>query len=929
MGLQLYHKKRKFDVTPEPRGRQARTKGDRFVIQKHAASRLHYDLRLELDGVMKSWAVTRGPSLVPGEKRLAVHVEDHPIEYNDFEGTIPQGQYGGGTVMIWDRGTWMPEGDAHKGLKKGHLAFSLDGEKLHGKWHLIRLRGRPNEKRENWLLIKAHDEAARTEKDPDILEEMDRSVVTGRSIPEIAEGKGGKRVWQSNRGAKDNVKAGATSSSARTAPKRNGARTPRRAAAKKTKTKTAEKKSRGAPLPDFVPPSLATLRTVAPSGQGWVHEIKFDGYRIQARLEDGKVKLLTRKGLDWAHKFPNIATAVAKLPAETAMIDGEIVVENERGVSDFSALQAALKDERTDKFVYYVFDLFHLDGRDLLPLPLIERKAELKRLLDRANGVGDVIRYSEHFDEEGALVLRQACRMTLEGIVSKHVDAPYRSGRADTFIKTKCANAQELVVGGYSPSTVMPRAIGALAVGYYDKGRLIYAGRIGTGYTHDTARDLYKRLHALEVAKPPFDQIPRAEARRRDVHWVEPRTVIESQFRGWTGDGMVRQAAFKGVREDKPAKEVVREAPAVIDDAKASRNPGKVAKIAAEASKIMAKKSQRGKGAAATAGKAAKSASKSVSKSASKTVSKTASKSAARGAASGAKPWKEGDVRFTHPDRVYWVDVGVTKQDLADYYRDVWTWMAPHVVGRPLSLVRCPDGTKGECFFQKHASAGLTEKNLRTVTDTKGRQVIAVEEVEGLLSLVQAGVLEVHVRGSTIDRLDLCDRIVFDLDPGEGITWADIVEAARDVRQRLEHIGLESFVKLSGGKGLHVVLPVAGADWDSVKTFAQALAMAMAADEPERYVANMAKKLRDRKIFVDYLRNSLEQTSVAAFSTRAREGAPVSAPVTWQELGRIKSANQFTVLNIRKRLSGLKQDPWKDIARVKQKLPDLRALRGR
>lgn len=905
MGLQLYHKKRKFDVTPEPRGRQARAKGHRFVIQKHAARRLHYDLRLELDGVMKSWAVTRGPSLVPGEKRLAVHVEDHPIEYNDFEGTIPQGQYGGGTVMIWDRGAWMPEGDPHKGLKKGHLSFTLDGEKLHGQWHLIRLRGRPNEKRENWLLIKAHDEAARTDKDPDVLEEMDRSVVTGRSISEIAEGKGRQRVWQSNRSVKDNVKAGATRGNGGATARRTGARTPRRAVAKKTKAKTAEKKSRGAPLPDFVPPSLATLRTVAPSGAGWVHEIKFDGYRIQARLDHGKVRLLTRKGLDWARKFPNIAAAAAKLPAETALLDGEIVVENERGISDFAMLQSALKDGRTDRFVYYAFDLFQLDGRDLRALPLLERKGELKHLLDRVKGVGDLIRYSEHFDEEGALVLRQACRMTLEGIVSKRVDAPYRSGRADSFIKTKCANAQELVVGGYSPSTVMPRAIGALAVGYYDKDRLIYAGRIGTGYTHETARDLYKRLNALEIGKPPFDQIPRAEARRRDVHWVAPKTVIESQFRGWTGDGLVRQAAFKGVREDKPPREVVREAPAVADDSKAPQNPGKVAKIAAEASKIMAKKSQRG-GKAATPNKVVKPA-----------------------ARAAAKPWKEGDVRFTHPDRVYWVDVGVTKQDLADYYRDVWTWMAPQVVGRPLSLVRCPEGTKGECFFQKHASAGLDDKNLRTVIDSKGRQVIAVDDVDGLLSLVQAGVLEVHVRGSMIDRLDRCDRIVFDLDPGEGITWTDIVEAARDVRERLADIGLESFVKLSGGKGLHVVLPVAGADWDSVKTFAQALAMAMAADEPERYVANMAKKLRKGKIFIDYLRNSLEQTSVAAYSTRAREGAPVSAPVTWQELPRVKAANQYTVLNIRKRLSGLKQDPWKDIARVKQKLPDLRALRGR
>ncbi len=461
MGLQVYRQKRKFDVTPEPRGRPARAKGNQYVIQKHAARRLHYDLRLELDGVMKSWAVTKGPSLVPGEKRLAVQVEDHPIEYNKFEGTIPPGEYGGGTVMIWDRGRWHPEGDPHKSLKKGHLTFTLDGEKLHGTWHLIRMRGRPNETKQNWLLIKAHDAWARSPKDPDILEEKPLSAVSGRSIEEIAQGKGRKRVWHSNKSVKDNVRAGATRGNG-AAPARQTARSPRTASPKKSKRKK-ESKGRGAPLPDFVPPSLATLRTAAPSGPGWIHEIKFDGYRIQARLDHGDVRLLTRKGLDWTSKFPNVAAAVAKLPAETALIDGEVVVEDDRGISSFSMLQAALKEGRRDRFIYYVFDLLHLDGRDLRDLPLRERKAELKRLLDAAEGVGNAIRTSEHFDEDGALVLQQACRMTLEGIVSKRADAPYRPGRTDTFIKTKCSNAQEFVVGGYSPSTALPRAIGALA----------------------------------------------------------------------------------------------------------------------------------------------------------------------------------------------------------------------------------------------------------------------------------------------------------------------------------------------------------------------------------------------------------------------------------------------------------------------------------
>jgi bifunctional non-homologous end joining protein LigD len=905
VGLQVYRKKRKFDVTPEPRGRAARSKGNHFVIQKHAARRLHYDLRLELDGVMKSWAVTRGPSLVPGEKRLAVHVEDHPIEYNTFEGTIPQGEYGGGTVMIWDRGRWIPEGDPHKGYKKGHLIFTLEGEKLHGRWHLVRMHGRSGEKKEPWLLIKAKDDEARNPGDPDILEDKPLSVVSGRSIPEIAEGKGRKRVWHSNRSVKDNVTAGATKGNAsarRTSTSKASQKSGRPPRPSATKKKTAKKRAskgndteprpQGAPLPDFVPPSLATLRATAPSGEGWVHEIKFDGYRIQARLDRGKVRLLTRKGLDWTSKFPNVAAAVAKLPARTALIDGEVVIEDAGGVSSFSGLQAALKSSERDRFVYYVFDLLHVDGRDLTDLPMIERKAELERLVGKTQR--GTIRYSDDFEEAGPEVLRHACQLGLEGIVSKRKDAPYRTGRSETFIKTKCSNAQEFVVGGYSPSTVLPRAIGALVVGYYDQGRLIYAGRIGTGYTQTVARDLWKRLHPLEIDKPPFDQIPREEARRRDVRWVEPKMVIESHFRGWTADGLVRQAAFKGVREDKPPQEVVRELPAARG---AEGSAAVVPKIAAEAAKAMTK------------------------------TSKTKVRPSGRTSSGRQAKSEDGDVRFTHPDRVYWADVGVTKQDLADYYHAVWDWMAPQVVDRPLALVRCPDGTTGQCFFQKHASAGLTEKKLRTVIDSKGRQIIAVEDLDGLLSLVQAGVLEVHVRGSMIDHLELCDRIVFDIDPGEGIGWADIVGAARDVRERLAAIDLQSFVKLSGGKGLHVVLPISGADWETTKSFAQAVALAMTADDPKRYVAKITKSLRTGKIFVDYLRNSLEQTSVAAYSTRARPGAPVSVPVAWEELGRTKGGNQYTVLNLAKRLGSLKQDPWRDIGRVKQKLPDLRTLR--
>jgi bifunctional non-homologous end joining protein LigD len=895
MALDIYRKKRKFGVTPEPRGRKARGKGNRYVIQKHAATRLHYDLRLELDGVMKSWAVTRGPSLVPGEKRLAVETEDHPIEYNAFEGTIPKGEYGGGTVMIWDRGTWTPEEDPHRGLKKGHLDFSLQGEKLRGHWHLVRMRGRPGEKRNNWLLIKANDEGARTARDANILEEMPDSVISGRSIEEIAAGKGKKRVWHSNKSVADNVKGGAT---------RGGVRAAKRAGRKKKDSRNSNKNksaSHGAALPDFVPPSLATLHDTVPDGSGWLHEIKFDGYRTQARLDRGKVKLLTRKGLDWVARFPNIAEDVARLEADTALIDGEIVVENDRGVSDFSMLQAALSNGERDRFVYYVFDLLHLDGEDLSRRPLVERKAALKQLLDETGDTGS-IRYSEHFTESGSVVWQQACQMNLEGIVSKRADAPYRSGRSDSFMKIKCATAQELVVGGFVPSTVTPTAIGALVAGYYRDGKLIYAGRVGTGYTRAAAKDLWKRLHPLEIAKPPFDEIPPVEARSRDVHWVEPKTVIEAHFRGWTGDGMVRQAAFKGVRDDKPAKEVFRERPVEEESSQKETQ-----RAAARSSTSVVKKSRNAaKATSPSKGRANK----------------------GKGVERDSSP-NEGGVRFTHPDRVYWPDVGVTKQDLADYYTAVWDWMAPQVVNYPLSLLRCPDGAKGQCFFQKHASAGLNDQMLKSVIDSKRRQVIAVKDLDGLLSLVQAGVLEVHVRGSMIDRLDLCHRIVFDIDPGPDIGWTDIVRAAREVRERLQAIDLESFVKLSGGKGVHVVLPVTPVDWETVKAFVQAFAQAMAADDPERYVAKMTKSLRKAKIFVDYLRNSLEQTAVAAYSTRARDGAPVSAPVTWDELGRVKSANQYTLRNIGKRIGSLRRDPWADIGRVKQKLPNLAALRKR
>jgi bifunctional non-homologous end joining protein LigD len=889
VALEIYRKKRKFGVTAEPRGRKGRRAGNRYVIQKHAARRLHYDLRLELDGVMKSWAVTRGPSLDPNEKRLAVHVEDHPIEYNTFEGTIPAGEYGGGTVMIWDRGRWIPQGDPHKGYAKGHLDFVLEGEKLHGRWHLVRMRSRDRDRHENWLLIKGRDEEARSGRDEDILEEEPLSAVTGRSIDEIAAGKGKKRVWHSNRGAKDtsadlsadskpqtqrafrdelraHSKAGEKLWAGAQADGKVRARSNAKANAKanvkaKANAKSAQRASHGRP-PDFVPSSLATLHDSPPSGGEWIHEIKFDGYRIEARLDHGKVKLLTRKELDWTHRFTRIAKALAALPAETALLDGELVVENEKGISSFSMLQTDLKDGHDDRFVYWVFDLLFLDGRDLRDEPLMTRKAALRRLLKGQHRNGP-IRYADHFDQDGAVIFKHACDLGVEGIVSKRSDAPYRSGRSDNFVKTKFPNAQEVVVAGFTPSTALPNAIGALTVAFHEDGKLRYAGRVGTGYTQKTARDLWTRLSALRTDRAPIT-VPKDEW-RKNVIWVKPELVIETEFRGITHDGLLRQAAYKGLREDKPAREVVRETPVTSDPVPMARR-------------------------------------------------QVVRKSAAQNEVAG--------VRLTHPDRVYWADVGVTKEDLAGYYVNVWKLMAPQLVERPLAIVRCPDGTAGECFFQKHIASNIKQSSLRHTVDAKERDVIAVEQLGDLIELVQSGALEVHVRGSRLGQLEACDRVVFDLDPGEDVRWKDVVAAAQETRDRLKSEKLKSFIKLSGGKGLHVVVPIAPTDWDTTKDFAARIAAAMSADSPRLYLAKMTKALRKGRIFIDYFRNSREATSVAAYSTRARAGAPVSMPVTWEALPRTTGGNQVTLLNLKKYLkSDAWADPWAEIGKVRQKLP--------
>jgi bifunctional non-homologous end joining protein LigD len=837
MALERYREKRDFNATPEPKGRKGRRKGQSFVIQKHAARRLHYDFRLEMDGVLRSWAVTRGPSLVAGDKRLAVHVEDHPLEYGEFEGTIPKGEYGGGSVLLWDRGTWAPIGDAAKGYAKGHLEFELQGVKLHGRWYLIRMQGKPGETRENWLLIKADDAAARPEGAPDILEEQPLSVTTGRGIADLA---GEAPGWSSKTGRLTQPKERKTRRKAAPAAEDE----PVAAALPDPATIKGARKER---LPDFLSPMLATLAPTAPTGERWLHEIKFDGYRLQARIEAGRVRLLTRSGLDWTDRFGKaVPAALRALPIGTALIDGELVVETGSGASDFSALQADLSEGRQDRFLLYCFDLLHLDGYDLRALPLLRRKEMLEQILAEAGGP---LRYSGHFEESGATVLRHACRLSLEGIVSKLRDGPYRTGRGKSWIKSKCSARQEFVIGGYVPSTAARNSIGSLALGVHDGGKLVYVGRVGTGFSASVASDLFHRLERMRSEDSPFAAALTADQGRK-LRYVRPELVAEVEFRAWTGDGHLRHAAFRGLREDKPASEIRREA--------------------------------------------------------------------APGDAAPAKAAARPNVKLSHPDRLYWPEEGITKEGLADYYTQVWRRIAPFVVNRPLALLRCPDGINGQKFFQKHAWKGMNP-NIRLVEDPKdpGDPLISIDSLGGLIALVQSAALEIHPWGASLEDWERPDMITMDLDPGEGVAWDRVIEAARELRQRLTDAGLAAFVKTSGGKGLHVVAPLKPhAAWPEAKAFAKAMADSMAADGPARYVATIAKAKRKGKILIDYLRNQRGATAVAAWSTRARPGAAVSTPLAWDELGPEIGPAHFTVANLPARLAALPSDPWEDFRRA-------------
>jgi bifunctional non-homologous end joining protein LigD len=799
MALDAYRNKRDFDKTQEPRGKTRRSANGIFVVQKHDARRLHYDLRLELNGVLKSWAVTKGPSLVPGEKRLAVEVEDHPLDYAEFEGAIPKGQYGGGTVILWDKGSWRPLHDPVKSLAKGHLDFELQGGKLNGRWHLVRMAPKPREKHENWLLIKGDDEAARQPEDGDILTERPDSIKTGRVI--------------------EDVERGVPPPAARLTP---------------SQIKGAKK----AEAPRFIEPALASLAPAPPTKEGWIHEIKFDGYRLQAKIDSGKVTLLTRSGLDWTEKFgARVMEALRSLPVDSAVLDGELVVESANGASDFSALQADLSEGRSDHFKFYLFDLLFCDGYDLRGAMLGDRKALLEKLLA---GQNEPLRYSEHFEESGALVLRHVCRLSLEGVVSKKKDSPYRSGRGKTWIKSKCSARQEFVIGGFVPSTTSSRAIGSLALGFYEDGALRYAGRVGTGFSAAMAQDLFRRLEPLQIAKAPFAEKLTSEESRQLRH-VRPELIAEIEFRAWTGDGRLRHASFRGVREDKLASEVVREMP----------------KPQQKSSEPLAR------------------------------------------------------VKLTHPDRLYWPDAGVTKEGLADYYAEIWPYAAPFIVGRPLALLRCPTGISGEPFFQKHLWKGAGSA-LVALHDPHGPEsLIGINDMDGFLTLAQGAALEIHPWGSTADDLERPDILIMDLDPGEGVAWEDMIAAAQETRERFTRAGLASFVKTSGGKGLHIAAPLRPrAEWPEAKAFCKAMAEAMAADSPDLYISTIAKKSRHGKIFVDYLRNQRGATAIAPYSPRARPGAPVSMPLEWSELNAAIGPAHFTIANTPARLAALEKTPW-------------------
>jgi bifunctional non-homologous end joining protein LigD len=787
-----------------------RTKQLAYLIQKHAATRLHYDFRLELDGILLSWAVTKGPSLNPADKRLAVRTEDHPVSYGDFEGTIPKGQYGGGTVMLWDRGTWTPKGDPHEGLAKGHLGFVLHGEKLKGNWDLIRMRG--DNKRENWLLVKSRDaEARRDSSESRVIDNLNLSVKSGRSMDAIAAGE----------------------------------------AAAKSKTSTRKLETLMKTFPNV---ELATLVDTPPEGDDWVHEFKFDGYRLLGFLSSGDVRLRTRNGQDWTDKFPAIVNALTKLKANSAVVDMEAVVLDEAGKSNFQALQAALGvGGQRESIVGYAFDLIYFEDRDISSDSLVERKKILKKLLEKSK-TGDELRYSEHIVGGGGEVLSRSCRLGLEGIVSKKADAPYSATRGKSWLKTKCTKRQEFVIVGYSDAKKGSRALGALYLGYYQGRALHYAGKVGTGFTLASARELIKGFASLKTDDAVLTRVEMedvAAAEFHAIHWLSPKLLCEVAFSEWTSDGRIRHPSFQGLRQDKEARDVKMEKPISVG---------------------------KPQGTLELAG-----------------------------------------VKITHPDRVISETDHITKGQLAEYYALGAPAMLTHIARHPVSLLRCPSGIANPCFYQRNPGVGLGPEvhSFKFHGKNKTYEYLYIEDETGLLSLIQMGATEIHPWGASINAIDFPDRMIFDLDPSPEIHFEAVKLAAQDLRQRLKDKGLESMPKCTGGKGIHVIVPLAAKDkWAEVKAFAANLANEMVEATPSAYIATMSKAKRKGKIFIDYFRNDYTATAIADYSVRAREGAPVAVPVEWKELKNIKSASQFTIADVAKRLKTKQLPAWPKPQRI-------------
>jgi bifunctional non-homologous end joining protein LigD len=871
MSLKQYRQKRHFDKTSEPKGvGQPIQGGRRYLIQKHDASHLHYDFRLELDGVLKSWAVPKGPSLDPAKKALAVHVEDHPLEYGSFEGVIPQGEYGGGTVMLWDRGTWEPEGDAAESYQRGKLVFELNGERLKGRWALIRMGGKAGQDGKNWLLKKVADHESRKDSDDNILAGMTTSVATGRTMDQIA--------TNANPPKKPAAKA-------RRAQKSSTSPRPDRRLQKPRGSHSFDpsnaKGARRSAMPKKIAPELPTLVEVIPQDSEWIYELKLDGYRVIGFVRDGKATLYTRRGLDWTHRFPAVAGALEKLGNDDVIVDGEVVVLRSDGTSDFQALQNVMRHGDADAMVYFVFDLLYCRGHDLRNVALSERKRLLSQLLGQRKHSA-VIRYSDHISGEGEQVFSIACRHGLEGIVAKRTDSHYVEGRTADWVKVKCKKRQEFVIGGWTKPGGGRDSLGALLVGYYrDESELVYAGRVGTGFTQQSLRDLHQMLEPLEQKRSPFRKPPAGVAARGTIHWVKPKLVAELEFAAWTDDGILRHASFQGIREDKAPAEITRELPADQESSEAD-NPAD---------------DQQSTGEMMTRARTAKSDGRSNS------VDVFAG------------------VRFTHPDRIVFPDVKITKRDLAAYYTEVAPFLLPHLEDRPLSLVRCPDGVGKACFYQKHLGESMPEAVRGIPIKEKGGTAtsIVIDDLAGLISLVQMGVLEIHPWGSREDRLDRPDRLIFDLDPAEDLTWGDVVRAARLARDRLKDLGLDSFVRTTGGKGLHVVVPlVRRASWEELKALARAFADAVVREHPKQYIAQSSKAKRPGKIYIDYLRNERGATAIAAYSTRARAGATVATPLSWDELSASSRPDRFNTRTVPRRLESMKRDPWEGFFETRQ-----------